>query len=244
MDTTFDISKRNTVKKAAAASVFILTTGGILLPKRAQAFDPATLFVLIGTIIGSAFQYRAATESARIAAEGKLKETDLLMAIEKMKNEFTFKMKMYDLGGSGVYQQTAFDRSGSPAKQGWSNDIDNAGGYIGLSEGQIATARGKYDGTMNTAEADRFATGVARGYPMPVPVENGYHSYSSKESDMLHAKFDGRIGNDAKYLGGRHYSSAGTPTQAGWDIETVMYANESGKGGVNAMLVPRKTMLA
>ena len=172
-----DASKRFTLSALGSATL-VVTTGGIFLPNRAQA-DPATLFVLIGTIIGSAFQYRAATESARIAAEGKLRETDLLMAIEKMKNEFTFKMKMYDLGGSGVYQQTAFDRSGSPAKQGWSNDIDNAGGYIGLSEGQIATARGKYDGTMNTAEADRFATGVARGYPMPVPVENGYHSYLS-----------------------------------------------------------------
>lgn len=238
-----DTSRRN-ILKAGTAGALVMTTGGILLPNRAQAFDPATVLVLLGTIIGAAFQYKAAKESSSIAADAQLKAAEIQLAIEKMKQEYSFRMMRYQLGDSGVYQQTAVDRSGYLAEQGWSNNIDNAGGYVGLSKGQVATERGHYKGTINTAEADRFASGVARGYPMPVPVENGYHPYSANESKKLHALFDSSIGSDAKFIGGRHYSSARSPTESGWDLETVMYANTNDKGRVNAVLVPRETMLA
>lgn len=236
-----DLSKRFTLNTIGSAAM-VVSSGGILLPGRAKA-DPATFMVLLGTIIGAAMQYLSAKESAKINADAQMKSAEMQFAIERMKQDYQFRMMRYQLGDTGVLQETALDRRRNLAKYGWSDNIDGIGSYLGLSKGQIATERGHYQGTISTAEANRFAIGVARGNPMPVPVEGGYHPYSARESDKIQVILRDVIGQDAKLIGGRHFSTARNPTENGWDLETVMFANKSGTGTVNAAIVPRRFLI-
>jgi len=198
--------------------------------EKARAIDPATLSILLGLISSVGIVYSAKVAADKSAA-AQLEVAKMQVAIEKLRQEFEIKKMRYQMGFNAVWQDAAFD-GGGEADALLSSNIDGRGTEFGVS-GRLASRRGQYEGAFSTVEAARFAYGVERGRPMPVPVEGGYHALSPGQVESRQ-QF---VGHGNSIVGGRYYSSARNPTRDGWDIETIIYANSDNK--VNSIVVPR-----
>lgn len=198
--------------------------------EKARAIDPPTLSILLGliTAVGNFYSAKVTADKSAVA---QIEGAKMQVAIEKMRQEFEIKKMRYQMGSSAVWQDAAFD-GGGEADALLSSNIDGRGTEFGVS-GRLASRRGQYEGAFSTVEAARFAYGVERGRPMPVPVEGGYHALSTEQVEALQ-QF---VGRDNSIIGGRFYSSARVPTRDGWDIETIIYANSNNV--VNSVVVPR-----
>ena len=198
--------------------------------EKARAIDPATLSIVLG-LISSLGMFYSAKVSADKTAMAQLEVAKMQVAIEKMRQDFEIKKAKYAMGSLAVWQEAVFD-GGGEADILLSTNIDGRGTEFGVS-GRPASRRGQYEGAFSTVEAARFAKGVERGHPMPVPVEGGYHALSPRQAEARQQL----VGRDNSIIGGRFYSSAKAPTRDGWDIETIIYANSDNE--VNSIVVPR-----
>lgn len=222
--------KRRVMVFAAVATV--------AAPVPALAIAPAVLAIYLGLISAGGLVLSAKVAADR-NAEAQLETARIQMAIERMRQEFAFMTVQYQMGSNGVRQETAFSR-GVPARQGWTDDVDDQGTYMGLSDGLIAAERGKYSGTISTAEVSKFTEKTRRGAVMPVPVEDGYHDYAPRDADRVFALLRPTIGDSSRVIAGRRYSVASRPTTSGWDLETVLYTD--GRNDVKAATLLRSRL--
>ncbi|MCY4745663.1 hypothetical protein NYO99_11825 [Pelomonas sp. UHG3] len=210
----------------------------VLAPLPALAIAPAVLAIYLSLISAGGLVLSAKVAADR-NAESNRETANIQMAIERMRQEFQFRILSYQVGSHGVRQEAAFNRD-VPARQGWTDDVDDQGTYMGLSNGLIAAERGKFSGTISTAEVSKFTEKTRHGLIMPVPVEDGYHDYSARDADRVAAMLRPTMGEDSRVIAGRRYSVASKPTTAGWDLETVLYAD--GKNDVKAATLMRSKL--
>ena len=218
----------------------VVASAAVLTVTPAWPIAPAVLAIYL-SLIAAGGTVLASKIAADRSAHAQIESTRIQAAIERMRQEFSFRMMVYQMGSSPVQQETAYDQ-GAPARQGWTDDVDGQGTYLGLAAGRIAVERGKFRGTICNAELAKFCENTRKGEAMPVPVEDGYHSYSTAEADRVRDLLGRRIGLDARLVGGRRYGLARSPTTAGWDLESVIYADANNE--VKAANVVRARLYA
>lgn len=226
----FDINKRFSLQ-VASTGILIFGSGGIIKPAQAQ-LDPISAQILLGII--AAF---GAIFSAKVIADGNKKIADqsseLQILLAQMQQDYDMRKAKHQLGQISIQEEVAFDNNGRPARKVITRNIDNSGTEFGLSNGRLADRRRMYSGDFYSIEGARFSKGIERGYSMPVPVDNMYRAISPAMAEEVTAS----IGRDKSLLSRRRYSSAKEPTQDGWDLETVLYANSDNT--VDAKIVQR-----
>lgn len=206
------------------------------------AMDPVTLAILT-TLISAVGSIFAAKIAAQASGDAQIRVLEKQWAMEQAKLQAArYGTSAYPIADRPVHQQTAYGPDGARLSAGWTDDLDGAGTYAGLAGGRIGLERGKYSGIITSTEAQRLSQGLSRGEPMAVPVEGGYHTYSAREADQLHAALSKSFRSGESLVGGRRYSRASSPTASGWDLESVMVASPSGE--VRALAVSRNALHA
>ena len=199
-----------------------------MMPKNANGMDPLSITLALIGVISSIWEAKIYAESATQRQKDII---DMNISIEKMRQDFERWRISYAMGSHPVSQETLYDGR-NEAAFALSENIDGYGTALGVN-GRIGSARGKYNGEFSTAEAKLFGSGMKKGMPMPVPTEEGYHSFSASQVEKR-SQF---VPSDNWIIGGRRFSSARKPTSDGWDLETIIYANSQNE--VKASLAPR-----
>lgn len=227
------MKRRNFIKNTSA---IIGASQSILIPSRSEAIVPALLDITLG-LISAGGLILAYKSQAEITAKSNKEIHNLNVALEAMKHEFEMRRLRLQYGMQTVTEEVTFERNGRPVKRSISKNIDGYGTELGLN-GRYGTARGNYGGTFSTVEAAMFAgAALQKEKTMPVPVD-GYKYLSPNEGAIVADYFNSINKNDFFPIAKREFSSALDPTKAGWDLATILYANNQSK--VNAVIFPRK----
>jgi hypothetical protein len=228
-----DTSKRFTLSALGSAAL-VVTSGGILIPRRAYALDPSLILIFIPSMITAIAQYFSASKTAEIQRENLRLEG---LKIQDNRTLTAANLQIQWLGSALSSGKLSHTEAVDAIKKvqalfNVSSNYDGNGTGVSVEAGLLNINRGQYGGALNAPQATNALTVFKGTGSLATPVDNA-HEPTKAEQEAASENIASSLGIsessfEKKYgiLSSRPFSRARYPTKNGADMNMVTVVNK------------------